>query len=322
MNLRGGPAWLICCLASGKARTAAAPGLARKPQKGPRALLVALVLLVPVLAAAQPLVLRDDRGATVTLAAPPARIVSLLPSLTETVCALRGCDRLVGVDRFSNWPAQVNALPRLGGLEDLQVESLLRLRPDVVLASVSHRMLDRLDALGVPVVALRTETHADVRRTFERVAVLLGEPRRAEEAWSQLQAQLEAAAARMPAHWRSARVYVEIGSGWAAGANSFIGQTLAALGLRNAVDEAFGPFPKLNPEHALRIRPDLFIASAHEAAALRARPGWLAIPALAAGRLCEFDAMRWELLVRPGPRLAEAAGSIVECLAALAPPAR
>src|ERR1700712_2438485 len=67
---------------------------------------------------------RDDRGAMVSLPAPPTRIVSLLPSLTESVCALGGCGRLVGTDRFSNWPASVASLPKLGGLDDAQIERI------------------------------------------------------------------------------------------------------------------------------------------------------------------------------------------------------
>lgn len=281
-----------------------------------RRVLLLAWLLLPLAAWAR-LAITDDRGVSHTFAAPPTRIVSLLPSLTETVCALDACERLVGVDRFSNWPAHVNSLPRLGGLDDLQLEALLRLQPDVVLASASHRMLDRLQALNVPVLALKSETHADVQRTFERIAELLGEPHRAPMAWARVQARLALAAARVPPRWRGARVYVEIGGGWAAGAGSFIGETLAALGLASAVDAALGPFPKLNPEHVLRVAPDLFIARAHEAANLPARPGWREIPALAAGQICAFDQSRWELLVRPGPRLGEAADAIADCLAAL-----
>ncbi len=281
-----------------------------------RRVLLALLALLPLAAFAR-ITISDDRGTRTTFAAPPARIVSLLPSLTETVCALDACERLVGVDRFSNWPARVNSLPRLGGLDDLQLEALLRLQPDVVLASASHRMLDRLQALNVPVLALKSESHADVQRTFERIAELLGEPQRGPQAWARVQARLAQAAARVPPRWRGARVYVDIGGGWAAGAGSFIGETLVALGLANAVDAALGPFPKLNPEHVLRATPDLFIASAREAASLPARPGWREIPALAAGQICAFDQARWELLVRPGPRLGEAADAIADCLATL-----
>jgi iron complex transport system substrate-binding protein len=281
-----------------------------------RACLALLLALLPLAAGAR-LLLTDDRGAVVELAAPPARIVSLLPSLTETVCVLGACDKLVGIDRFSNWPAQVNALPRLGGIDDLQLESLLRLKPDVVLASVSHRMLDRLESLGVPVLALRSETHADVQRSFERIAALLGEPARARRAWAQVQAAIAQAAARVPPAWRGARAYVEVGGGWAAGPGSFIGETVAALGLANAADAALGPFPKLNPEHAVRLRPDLFIANAREARALAARPGWAALPAIASGRVCALPQPQWELLVRPGPRLGEGAAALADCLAAL-----
>ena len=66
---------------------------------------------------------RRSRRASIALAAPPQRIVSLLPSLTESVCAIGACARLVGTDRFSNWPASVAALPKLGGLDDVRIEA-------------------------------------------------------------------------------------------------------------------------------------------------------------------------------------------------------
>ena len=67
-----------------------------------------------ITSAAQAVVLRDDRHIDVTVAKPPQRIVSLLPSLTETVCALGQCQKLVGVDRYSNWPDSIDKLPRMG----------------------------------------------------------------------------------------------------------------------------------------------------------------------------------------------------------------
>jgi len=264
----------------------------------------------------------DDRGVAVDFAQSPQRIVSLLPSLTETVCALDACDRLVGVDRWSNWPAPVRALPRLGGLDDVQVEALLRLRPDVVLAALSHRTLARLEALGLRVVALQTERHADVQRVLATVAALLGEPARGEQAWARVQQQLAQAAARMPPALHGATVYFEIASTpHAAGADSFIGQTLAALGLHNIVPPALGPFPQVNPEFVVRARPDLLVAVAREARTLAQRPGWAALPALRAGRVCApAEGPAWELLVRPGPRLGEAALALADCLAALPAP--
>ena len=67
----------------------------------------ALVALLGGSAIAQAVVLRDDRQVEVNIAKPPQRIVSLLPSLTETVCALGQCQKMVGVDRYSNWPESI-----------------------------------------------------------------------------------------------------------------------------------------------------------------------------------------------------------------------
>lgn len=76
-----------------------------------------------------PIVLRDDRGRELRLAAPPRRIVSMLPSLTEAAWVLGAGDRLVGIDRYTDWPPEVLRLPRLGGLEDAQIEGIVALRP-------------------------------------------------------------------------------------------------------------------------------------------------------------------------------------------------
>ncbi len=76
-------------------------------------MLLTLMAAAPVSHAAAGVTLVDDRGVTVRLEAPPARIVTLLPSLTETVCELGGCARLVGTDRYSNHPATVRSLPKL-----------------------------------------------------------------------------------------------------------------------------------------------------------------------------------------------------------------
>ena len=85
------------------------------------------------------------------------------------MCALGACARLVGIDRFSDWPERVQALPRLGGMEDTPVERLLALRPDVVLAPASVRAVDRLEALGLAVVTLEPKTLADTGRVIAQV---------------------------------------------------------------------------------------------------------------------------------------------------------
>lgn len=262
--------------------------------------------------------LRDDRGTTLHFDAPPQRIVSLLPSLTETVCALGACDRLVGVDRFSNWPASVAVLPRLGGLDDVQIERTVALRPDVVLAAKSARVVERLEALGLKVLVLESQSHADVQRTVALLAQMLDRPEQARRLWAGIQNDIVTAAARVPPRLRGRKVYFEVDPApYAAAAGSFIGQTLARLALDNAVPLELGAFPKLNPEFVVRVQPDIIMAGERELAAMPGRPGWSGLRALQQGQTCGFDSVRFELLIRPGPRLGEAALLLADCLAGL-----
>jgi iron complex transport system substrate-binding protein len=262
--------------------------------------------------------LDDDRGRRIELPAPPQRIVSLLPSLTETVCALQACNRLVGTDGASNHPVSVLALPKLGGLEDTQIERLVALKPDLVLAAGSARAIDRLEALGLRVVALEPKSLQDTERVIAQVAKALGDAPAGPALWRSLQARVAAAAARVPPALRGQKVYFEVAAApYAAGESSFIGENLARLGLGNVVPAALGPFPKLNPEFVVRAQPDLIMATSRAVAEMPARPGWAALRALREHRHCGFAADRWDVLVRPGPRLAEAAELMADCLAGL-----
>jgi iron complex transport system substrate-binding protein len=280
-----------------------------------RLLWLALMAALCLPACGQSLLLRDDRGTEHRLSAPPQRIVTLLPSLTESVWALGGGSRLVGVDRYSNWPAELSNLPRLGGLDDALIEAIVALKPELVLASTSARSLDRLEALGVPVLRLKSESHADMRRNLNLLARLLGTPEQGERLWSRLQQETQAAARRVPASLRGRSVYFEIGGGpYAAGTSSFIGETLAALGLANIVPPELGPFPKLNPEYVVRARPQIVMGVAREQKTMAARPGWAGIPALAQQQVCAFETPQYEMLIRPGPRLGEAAALVADCL--------
>jgi iron complex transport system substrate-binding protein len=266
-------------------------------------------------AAEAPVRVSDDRGSVHVFERAPQRIISMLPSLTESVCALGACARLVGVDRYSDWPASVERLPRLGGLDDALVEAIVALKPDVVLASTSSRALDRLDALGLRVVRLKSDTHADVRRTLRLLAHLLGLPDADAALWSRIDRELDAAVARIPPRLRGARVYFEIGGGpYAAGAGSFIGQTLQRMGLGNIAPAELGPFPKLNPEFIVRARPDVLMGARTDMVDVAQRPGWASLPAVQARRVCGFETAAYYTLIRPGPRLGEAAGLLADCL--------
>ncbi len=257
----------------------------------------------------------DDRGVVVTFAQVPQRIVTVLPSLTETVCELGQCQRLVGTDRYSNYPASVRALPKVGGGLDPSVESIVALRPDVVLIATSSRASERIEALGIKVVAMEPKSHADVQRVLQVIGTLLDVPD-APRVWRDINAGVAAAAQSLPPEVRSTRVYFEVNSApFAAGESSFIGETLTRLGVKNIVPASLGPFPKLNPEFVVRANPDLIMVGDRNFIGMNQRPGWAGIRALREHRVCLFPAEQSDVLVRPGPRMAEAARIMARCLA-------
>ncbi len=303
---------LMATLANAQTSSSQTSKPAIAPTSAPK--LVQAVQTVQVDQAEQPVELVDDQGRTVRLPHPPRRIVSLLPSLTETVCALGACDRLVGVDRYSNWPVSIHQLPVVGGGLDPSIEAIVALRPDVVLMATSSRAQARLESLGVPVVALEPRTYKDVQRVLGKVGQLLGVPD-AQRVWRVIDAGVQAAAQSVPASALGTRVYFEVNSGpYAAGTASFIGETLTRLGAGNIIPRALGPFPKINPEYVVRADPDLILVSVRSSEDLAARPGWAAMRAVRGDHICRFDRAQSDVLVRPGPRMAEAARIMAQCL--------
>ena len=261
----------------------------------------------------------DDRGVSVHLPVTPQRIVSLLPSLTESVCALGACERLVGTDRYSNWPASVQALPKVGGGLDPNVEAVVALKPDVVVLAKASRVTERLERLGLKVLVFEPKNQADMRRVLGKLGQLLAVDD-AEKVWRAIDASVSAAAQSLPAHVRGTRVYYEVNNGpYAAGEASFMGETLARLGAKNIIPAALGPFPKINPEFVVRADPDLIMTSERSAQDMEQRPGWQGIRAVRQGRICRFKPEESDVLVRPGPRMGEAARIMAACLADKAP---
>jgi iron complex transport system substrate-binding protein len=256
----------------------------------------------------------DDRGVRVHLERAPQRIVSVLPSLTEMVCDLGQCARLVGVDRYSNHPESVRRLPRVGGGLDPNIEAIVALRPDLVLLATSSASADRLQALGIQVAALEPKNHADVQRVLLALGQVLGVAHAAQR-WQAIDAAVQSVAQALPARARGARVYFEVNNApYAASESSFIGQTLARLGVRNIVPGSMGPFPKINPEFVVRGDPDVIMVGDATFAGMAQRPGWSAMRAIRLGRVCVFTPAESDTMVRPGPRMAEAAAAMARCL--------
>ena len=247
---------------------------------------------------------------------PAQRIISLLPSLTETVCALGACNRLVGVDRYSNWPQSIAQLPRMGGGIDPNIESIVALKPDLVLMAGSARGVERLKSLGLAVLTLEPKNYADVQMALGVVAKALGVPSKdSDRVWLEINAQVEEISKSVPQYAKAQRVYFEVSPvPFGAGESSFIGETLQRLGAKNILPAAMGLFPQVSPEFVVRAQPDIIMVGDSNLSDMQARPGWKNLIAMRTGRVCTFTSKESDVLVRPGPRMVEAARLMSQCL--------
>lgn len=272
-------------------------------------MLLALTLTQPLLAQA----VRPGAQASVELR--PQRIISLMPALTEAVCLLGACEFLVATDRHSDWPVSIQKLPKLGALDDTSLEAVIALKPDLILSHPGGRLNARLKTLGYPVLELRSDNLQDIRQALLEIERKLGadQPARASKLWEEAQSALHAQAKTL-ALSRTTKVYIEVDSAlYAAGPASYLGELLTALGAQNIVTNALGPFPKIAPEFVLAQQPEV-IMQMHSGTSLAQRPGWRSLNAIQQGRLCQWSAEHLNILVRPGPRVAQASALMAACL--------
>jgi iron complex transport system substrate-binding protein len=263
---------------------------------------------------AAPISVSDDRGIVVVFDKPPQRIVSLLPSLTESVCALGKCGALVGVDRFSNWPNSIQELPKLGGMGDVNIERIVQLKPDIVLLEKASPVIARLNALGIKTVALDVKSMSDEKRALQKLDAMLGTSESA-RVWNQIEKEMMRANKQLSAKGENIRVYFEVNPApFAAGSTSFIGEILTQLNVVNIIPKVLGLFPKINPEFVVQAKPDVILLTESTVADIQKRPGWSSIPAVSQNRICAFTGMQNDVLVRPGPRMGEAALIISQCI--------
>jgi iron complex transport system substrate-binding protein len=267
-----------------------------------------------VSATTYPLTLTDDLGESVTLSAEPKRIVAMIPSHTETLCALDACDKLVGVDQFSNYPAEVGDLPDMGSAFSPNLEAIIALKPDLVLADESSEVAASLRRAGVPVYAGTAQTFEE---TFEKFAVL-GELVNRETEAALLTGEVEGAIRAISERAEGltpTRFYYEIdATPYSVGPISFIGTLLTLAGGDNIVGPDLGDFPQLEPEFIVAADPTVIIVSERDFAALPERPGWANISAVAQDRVIPTNPPLDDAISRPGPRLALAVRFFAQAL--------
>lgn len=273
------------------------------------------LLLSTALATTYPLTLTDDLGRTVTLTSEPQRIVTMIPSHTETVCALGACERLVGIDTYSNYPQEVSDLPVLGSAFSPNIEAIFALEPDLVLVDESSGIADALTELGLTVYAGTAQTYDDVFAKFEVIGQMLNTETQAAVLSGEVKGAVDTIAA-LTEPLTAPSVYYELDSSpYSVGPASFIGVLITKAGGANIVEAGMGDFPQLDPEFVVVANPEVIVLAdarhGESSDTLAARPAWDGIAALQTGRVAELSAEEVDMLNRPGPRMAEAVKILV-----------
>lgn len=265
-----------------------------------------LVLALCGQVSAAPLDLHDDWGRRITLPGPPARIVSLAPHATELLFAVGAGARIVAVDPYSDFPPAARELPHVAGYPQPDLERLLALAPDLIVAwgpGVARATVDRLAALGLAVFVSEPHTLDDVAGALDTFASLSGAPQAGHAAARAFRRRLAAIRAGH-AGARPLRVFVQLSSTplLTLSDRDLIGDALRSCAAINV----FGDLPvaaaRVDPESVIAARPQLVLAADGPASAQRWRALGLLVPRGPA-RFAVFDA---SVIARPGPRAVDA----------------
>jgi iron complex transport system substrate-binding protein len=245
---------------------------------------IALVVVAAVAAEARALQMSDDRGITVSLGGPAERIVALAPHLAEIAFAAGAGAKLVGVSSFSRHPAEAQRLPVVATYGRIDIERLIVLRPDLVLAWQSGNsplQIDRLQRVGIRVFVTEVRALADIPRIVREVGALAGSVELAEARASDFEREVDRLRRRYASRRRVA-VFLEI---WhrpmltVSGAH-LISDAIGLCGGRNVFAAARTLTPLVSREQILDARPEAIVTSGFGSEALPAWKGLESVPAV------------------------------------------
>ncbi|SAK50738.1 vitamin B12 transport protein [Caballeronia hypogeia] len=271
-----------------------------------------------VMTQAHAITVTDDTGASVTLAAPAQRVVSLAPHVTELLFAAGGGARIVGAVSYSDYPKEAQSIPRVGDNKALDLERIVALHPDLIVVwrhGNAARQMDRLKALGVPIYFSEPKHLADIAASIDKLGALLDTrsiAKQAADAFTRDISQLRARYAQRP----PVSVFYQV---W--------DDPLMTLNRDNVFDEVIGlcggvnvfaseqaRVPTISTEAVLAANPEAIVTSTPGATkpdralpALERWKRWTSLTAVARGNLFGIDG---DLINRPTPRIATGAAEL------------
>lgn len=259
-------------------------------------------------AMAQPITVRDAFDRSVTLPAPPQRIVPIFASNVEIVASLGLAARIVGIESYTRYPPEVLDRSLVGGRLGFSVDAVAALQPDLVVVTPSrqaaNQLIDPMERIGVPIMVLLQRSVPEILDNVRLMGRVAGVPERGEEVAAYFQARLDAVQRRIEGQPRPRAVMItgRLGNGLmlVAREGTYTGDAIKLAGGRFAL-QGIASLAQVSPEAILNADPDvlLWAGSERDLKALIAEPGWSEMRAVKSGRAHAVS--RVELLI-PGPR--------------------
>lgn len=267
---------------------------------------------VAVVAQSRTIEVVDDAGLTIKLDSPAKRIISLIPSATETLISIGATGQIVGRTRY-DVDSAVMHLPSVGGGIDASIEVITSLKPDLVVGWESDKrqlLRGKLQQFHIPMFLLRTQDTTDVFRGLARLGKLTGHDSNATAVAAHLRADLDSVHQSVKG-LKSPRVFYVVFNDppMTAGPDSFIGQLVSLAGGTSIFADAQKNYPNVTIEEIVKRDPDMLVVPVGEfkgnsVERFRAMQGYRTLRAVRTGNVFTVPA---DLLSRPSPGIGKAA---------------
>ena len=266
---------------------------------------------------------RDDLGSAVEVGPAPLRIVSLTPGATEMLFAAGGGGQLIATVQYSSEPAAARAVPRIGDVATIDMERLVALRPQVVIAwpaGGNPAQRAKIAALGIPLYQQQVARLADLPGSLRRLGTLAGTEPVAEQSAAALEARLGAlertySAATPPRQRPTVLLQVWNRPIYTVGGRQLMSDALALCGARNVFADLPEPGPLVDTEAVIARNPDIILAAAPTGEGATWVADWQRFPGLAAVRNHRVVAFENQALSRLGPSVLDATEELCRTIA-------
>jgi len=257
---------------------------------------------------AQPITVQDAFDRSVSLPAPPQRIVPIFASNVEIVASLGLADRIVGIESYTRYPPEVLDRPLVGGRLGFSVDAVVGLQPDLVVVTPSrqaaNQLIDPMERIGVPIMVLLQRSVPEILDNIRLMGRVAGVPERGEAVAARFQGRLDAVKRKVEGQSAPSAIMItgQLGNGLmlVAREGTYTGDAIKLAGARFAL-QGTRTLAQVSPEAILNADPDvlLWAGSDRDLKQLIAQPGWADMRAVKSRRAHAVS--RVELLI-PGPR--------------------